>query len=84
MATNLCLTPIVLFGSAEQQQRLLPPIRDGRWVGTIGITEPGAGSDAAAMSTTARRDRDEWVLEGSKRLIDNTSVAQVFLTWAKT
>ena len=84
MATNLCLTPIVLFGDAGQQARFLPPIREGRWVGTIGITEPNAGSDAAAMSMTARREGDDWVLDGSKRLIDNTSVAQVFLTWAKT
>jgi len=84
MATNLCLTPIVLFGSKAQQERFLPPIRDGQWVGTIGITEPGAGSDAAAMTSTAMRDGDEWLLNGSKRLIDNTSVAQVFLTWAKT
>lgn len=84
MATNLCLTPIVLYGSLSLQERFLPPIRDGRWVGTIGITEPEAGSDAAAMATTAHRDGDEWVLNGSKRLIDNTTVAQVFLTWAKT
>lgn len=84
MATNLCLTPIVLFGSEELRERYLPPIRDGRWVGTIAITEPGAGSDAAAMATRAVRDGDSWVLNGTKRLIDNTSVAQVFMTWART
>jgi alkylation response protein AidB-like acyl-CoA dehydrogenase len=84
MATNLCLTPIVLFGSEELKERYLPALRDGEWVGAIGITEPDAGSDAAAMAMTARRDGDEWVLEGSKRLIDNTDVAQVFLTWART
>ncbi|MCZ7526512.1 MAG: acyl-CoA dehydrogenase [Acidimicrobiia bacterium] len=53
-------------------------------MGTIGITEPNAGSDAVAMSMTAALDGDTWVLDGQKRLIDNTSVAQVFLTWAKT
>ncbi len=84
MATNLCMTPIVLFGSDEQRRRFLPPLLDGRWVGTIGITEPDAGSDAAAMSTTAVRDGDAWVLDGAKRLIDSTSVAHLFMTWAKT
>lgn len=84
MATNLCLTPIVLFGSPAIQDRYLPPIRDGRWIGAIGITEPEAGSDVAAMATTARRDEDGWVLDGDKRLIDNTDVAQVFITWART
>lgn len=84
LATNLCLTSIVLFADKAQQERLLPPIRDGRWIGTIGITEPSAGSDAAAMASTAVQDGTSWVLNGSKRLIDNTSVAQVFLTWAKT
>ena len=84
MATNLCMTPIVLYGSAEQRRRFLPPLMDGRWVGTIGITEPEAGSDAAAMSTAAVRDGDTWVLDGSKRLIDSTSVAHLFLTWART
>ncbi len=84
MATNLCLTPIVLFGSDELKARYLPPLRDGRWAGAIGVTEPDAGSDVAAISTRARRDGDEWVLDGSKRLIDNTDVAQVFITWART
>jgi alkylation response protein AidB-like acyl-CoA dehydrogenase len=84
MATNLCLVPIVLFGNDRQKEQFLPPIRDGGWVGTIAITEPTAGSDAAAMRTSAVRDGEEWVLNGSKRLIDNTSVAQLFMTWAKT
>ncbi len=84
MATNLCLTPIVLFGSDELKQRYLPPLRDGRYVGAIGITEPDAGSDVAALATTARRDGEDWVLDGHKRLIDNTDVAEIFLTWART
>jgi len=84
MATNLCLTPIVLFGDRHLQAKYLPKLRDGTWVGAIGITEPDAGSDAAAMATRARRRGDEWVLDGEKRLIDNTNVAYVFLTWART
>lgn len=84
MATNLCLTPLVLFGTSAQQEQFLPPIRDGRAVGTIAITEPEAGSDAAAMRMTAVQDGDHYVLDGSKRLIDNTSVARYFMTWAKT
>ncbi len=84
MATNLCLTPIVQVGTREQQERLLPPIRDGEWVGTIAITEPDAGSDAVAMRMRAERRDGAWVLNGSKRLIDNTSTAQLFMTWAVT
>lgn len=84
MATNLCLTPIVLFGNSWLRERYLPPIRDGQWIGTIGITEPTAGSDAVAMTTMARRDGNEWVLDGSKRLIDNTATGHVFMTWAMT
>ena len=84
MATNLCLLPIVAHGSRELQARYLPPIRDGEWVGTIGITEPETGSDAAAMTSTATRSGDGWRLNGAKRLIDNTTVGMVFLTWART
>lgn len=64
--------PIFRFGTEEQRRRWLPDLCAGRALGAFGLTEPGGGSDAGATRTTARRDGDEWVLNGSKAFITNS------------
>jgi alkylation response protein AidB-like acyl-CoA dehydrogenase len=73
-----------LAGSAEQKQRYLPKLASGEWLCAYALTEAGSGSDSAAMRTTARRDGDEYVLNGSKRFITNASVAKLYTVFAKT
>jgi alkylation response protein AidB-like acyl-CoA dehydrogenase len=73
-----------LAGSEEQKQRFLPKLASGEWLSAYALTEPGAGSDAAAMLTEARRDSGTYVLDGSKRFITNAGVAGVYIVFAKT
>jgi len=73
-----------LAGSAEQKERYLPRLASGEWLCAYALTESGSGSDSAAMRTTARRDGDEYVLNGSKRFITNAGVAQLYTVFAKT
>jgi isovaleryl-CoA dehydrogenase len=82
---NLCLNNIARNGSDEIRTRFLPRLCDGSAIGALGLTEPGAGSDAlGSMSTTARRDGDHYVLNGSKLFITNGPVADILLIYAKT
>jgi len=76
--------PIWAFGSEEQKQEWLPPMAAGEAIGCFGLTEPDAGSDPSAMRTTARRDGDDWVLDGTKMWITNGGVADVAVVWAQT
>jgi alkylation response protein AidB-like acyl-CoA dehydrogenase len=73
-----------LAGTREQQERYLPRLASGEWLCAYALTESGSGSDSAAMRTTARRDGDEYVLEGSKRFITNAGVATLYTVFAKT
>jgi alkylation response protein AidB-like acyl-CoA dehydrogenase len=73
-----------LAGSSEQKQRSLPKLASGEWLCAYALTESGSGSDSAAMRTTARRDADGYVLDGSKRFITNAGVAQLYTVFAKT
>ena len=73
-----------LAGSEEQKQRYLPRLASGEWLCAYALTEAGSGSDSAAMRTTARRDGDEYVLNGSKRFITNAAVANLYTVFAKT
>ena len=73
-----------LSGSDEQKRRFLPRLASGEMLAAYALTEPGSGSDAAAMRTEARRDGDGYVLEGSKRFITNAGVAGVYVVFAKT
>jgi alkylation response protein AidB-like acyl-CoA dehydrogenase len=73
-----------LAGSDEQKQRFLPRLASGEWLAAYALTESGSGSDSAAMRTTARRDGDEYVLNGGKRFITNAGVAHVYTVFAKT
>src|SRR6201989_3314195 len=69
--SDMVLPPIHLLGTEEQKRKYLEPGLKGEKVGSLGITEPGAGSDVAGISTTAIRDGDEYVINGSKTFITN-------------
>jgi alkylation response protein AidB-like acyl-CoA dehydrogenase len=81
---SLCTNHITLFGSPEQKRTYLPGLASGRSLGAWGLTEPGSGSDAAAMKTRAVRDGGDWVLNGTKAFITNAGVAQVAVVMAVT
>src|SRR5229473_418732 len=73
-----------LAGSDEQKERYLPKLASGEWLCAYALTESDSGSDSAAMRSTARREGDEYVLNGSKRFITNAGVAQLYTVFAKT
>jgi alkylation response protein AidB-like acyl-CoA dehydrogenase len=73
-----------LAGNDEQKERFLPKLASGEWLAAYALTEPGSGSDSAAMRTTARVDDGEYVLNGGKRFITNAGVAQIYTVFAKT
>ena len=73
-----------IFGNDAQRKRYLPKLASGEWLGGWGLTEPGSGSDAAGMKTTAVRRGDRWVLNGSKMFITQGTVGQVFVVLALT
>ncbi len=81
---SLCMYPIHAFGSEEQKQRWLPAMTRGEAIGCFGLTEAGGGSDPGAMTTTARRDGDDWIINGSKMWITNGTIADVAVVWAST
>ncbi|MFF5933982.1 acyl-CoA dehydrogenase family protein [Streptomyces sp. NPDC012508] len=81
---SLAMYAIWKFGSEEQKQQWLPGMAAGEYIGCFGLTEPDAGSDPGAMRTRARRDGDDWVLNGTKMWITNGSVADVAVVWART
>ncbi len=82
--SSIGMRGLVLFGTDEQKQRFLPRLATGEMLAAFCLTEPGAGSDAAAIKTTATRDGDDWVLNGSKLWITNGGIAQFFTVFAKT
>jgi hypothetical protein len=81
---GLCSAHINLAGSDEQKKRLLPPLASGQRVGCWGLTEPGSGSDAGGMRTTAVRDGEELVINGSKNFITNGRIADTAVVMAVT
>jgi isovaleryl-CoA dehydrogenase len=82
---NLCMNNILRSGTKEQIERFVPPLCDGRAIGCLGLTEPGAGSDAlGSMATRAVRDGDDFVVNGRKLYITNGPVADYCLLYAKT
>jgi glutaryl-CoA dehydrogenase len=80
---GLAMSSIYLLGSEEQKERYLPAMAVVDKIGAFGLTEPLHGSDSVALEATARRDGDEWVLEGEKRWIGNGSIADVLVFWAR-
>jgi glutaryl-CoA dehydrogenase len=81
---SLAMFAISRFGSEEQKQQWLPGMAAGELLGCFGLTEPDAGSDPSSMTTRARRDGSDWVLNGRKMWITNGSVADVAVVWAVT
>jgi len=79
---SLVCDPILAFGTEEQKKEILAPLAGGEKLGCFALTEPGAGSDAAALRTTARRDGDDYVLNGNKVFITNGTHADVALVFA--
>jgi alkylation response protein AidB-like acyl-CoA dehydrogenase len=75
---------IKLAGTEEQKQRFLPRLASGEWLAAYALTEPGSGSDSAAMRTEAKREGDQYVLNGSKRFITNAGIAGLYTVFAKT
>ena len=75
---------IKLAGSAAQKEQFLPKLASGEWLAAYALTEPGSGSDSAAMRTVARRDGDSYVISGGKRFITSAGVASVYVVFAKT
>src|SRR5215813_701481 len=84
MVQELGTLPIALFGSDELKERLLPRCATGEWSPAFALSEPEAGSDAAAMRTTAVRDGDSWVINGSKNWITNSGIADFYVVFAVT
>ncbi len=80
----LVMYPIYTFGSEEQKQKWLPRLQSGEAIGCFGLTEPDFGSNPAGMRTTARRDGNQWVLNGEKTWITNGTMADVAVVWART
>ena len=76
-----CETPIVRFGTEEQKRRWLPGLCDGSVIAAHGMSEPGSGSDAFSLSTTARRDGDAYVLDGSKTFVTNAPESDLFVVF---
>ena len=81
---SLAMFPIWRFGSEEQKQEWLPGMASGEKIGCFGLTEPDSGSDPGSMRTAARRDGDDWVLNGTKMWITNGNLADVAVVWART
>lgn len=82
--TSLCATPIYEFGTEEQKQKYLVPLAKGEKIGAFGLTEPGAGTDAAGQQTKAVLEGDHYVLNGSKIFITNAGFADIFIIFAMT
>ncbi|HYG69273.1 MAG TPA: acyl-CoA dehydrogenase family protein, partial [Anaeromyxobacteraceae bacterium] len=82
--SSIGMRGLLLFGTKEQKERFFPKLATGEMIAAFCLTEPGAGSDAAGIKTTAVRDGDEWVLNGEKLWITNGGIADFFTVFAKT
>ncbi|WP_100401467.1 acyl-CoA dehydrogenase [Bacillus sp. FJAT-42315] len=82
--TSLAGWPVYKFGTEEQKQKYLKPMAQGEKIGAYGLTEPGSGSDAGGMKTTARLDGDDYILNGSKIFITNGGIADIYIVFALT
>jgi len=81
---SLAIEPILEYGTVAQKERFLPAMARGERIGCFALSEPASGSDAAAMRTSARRDGDSWVLNGTKNFITNGSLSDVAVVFAQT
>jgi len=79
----LCMYPIYTFGSDEQKKKFLPEMAKGKLIGCFGLTEPDYGSNPSGMTTTAKKDGNQYVLSGNKMWITSGSIADLAIVWAK-
>lgn len=82
--SSLVMYPIYQFGSEKQKNAYLPKLATGEYIGCFGLTEPNHGSNPASMETFARKRGNDWVINGSKTYITNSSIADIFVVWANT
>ncbi|SET66586.1 butyryl-CoA dehydrogenase [Oceanobacillus limi] len=82
--TSVGTNPILYFGTEEQKNHYIPKLASGEYLGAFALTEPGAGSDVKGMRTTAKRDGDHYILNGSKIFITNGGYADTYVTFART
>ena len=82
--SSLCMFPIHAYGSEEQKNRWLPDMATGKVIGCFGLTESHGGSDPGNLKTHAKRDGDDWLINGSKMWITNGSIADIAIVWANT
>ncbi len=83
VTSGLVMYPIWQFGNEDQKKKFLPKLAKGEIIGCYGLTEPDVGSDPGSMKTTARRDGDEWILNGTKTWITEGDIADVAIVWAR-
>ena len=81
---SLAVDPILNHGSDAQKEKYLPRLARGEWIGCFALSEPASGSDAAALRTSARRDGDHWILNGTKNFITNGLLSNVAIVFAQT
>lgn len=81
---GLCSAHLFMFGSEAQKKKYVVPLAEGKYLGAWGLTESGAGSDAASMRTVARKDGSAWVLDGSKQFITHAATGGVMVVMAVT
>tara|TARA_R110002074_G_scaffold7818_5_gene32998 strand:+ start:1354 stop:2523 length:1170 start_codon:yes stop_codon:yes gene_type:complete len=81
---SLVMYPILAYGSEEQKMEYLPKLASGEMIGCFGLTEPDFGSNPGGMITTAKKDGDDWILNGRKMWITNGTVSQIAIVWART
>ena len=81
---SLCQSPILKFGTDEQKEKYLPRLARGEWIGAYSLSEPVSGTDAGALITTAVRDGDHYVLNGTKNFVTNGAIADLFVLFART
>lgn len=82
--TSVGTKPILNFGTEEQKQKYIPKLASGQYLGAFALTEAGAGSDAASLKTRARKEGDQYVLNGSKVFITNGGEADSYISFART
>ncbi len=81
---SLCTNHILMFGTEEQKKKYLPKLATAEWIGAWGLTETGTGSDAGGMNTTAIKDGDDWILNGSKNFITHAIIGDVAVVIVRT
>src|SRR5204863_3879302 len=82
--SSVATEPVLLYGTEEQKRTWLPRLASGELLGAFALSEPGSGSDAASLTTTARRAGTDWVLTGRKTFITNAGEAGLYLVFART